>query len=204
MFRLVLHFVLTFATIGFGTFAAAATSCVGGFAGIYPCNNVDLLAHIPDYTPNGNAADVWGFMDLNSNREYVIVGYDTGSAVFDVTDAENPRELGFIDDQSRAWRDAKVYQFWNTTDNRWNAYAYVSAEDAADGLLVIDLTQLPAQTTPDLPAAHSRGRTATRIRNGSNIRSWTTAKTKRMNFLNCCSAMLWEVQLVQWPNCAST
>ena len=160
MFRLVLHFVLTFATIGFGTFAAAATSCVGGFAGIYPCSNVDLLAHIPDYTPNGNAADVWGFMDLNSNREYVIVGYDTGTAVFDVTDAENPRELGFIDDQSRAWRDAKVYQFWNATDNRWNAYAYVSAEDAADGLLVIDLTQLPHRVSRvgnvgSFPAAHN-------------------------------------------------
>lgn len=160
MFRLVLHFVLACATIGFGTFAAAATSCVGGFAGIYPCNNVDLLAHIPDYTTNGNAADVWGFMDLNSNREYVIVGYSTGTAVFDVTDAENPRELGFIDDQSRAWRDVKIHQFWNTTDNRWNAYAYVSAEDAADGLLVIDLTQLPHRiarvgNAGSFPAAHN-------------------------------------------------
>ncbi|MCH8944738.1 MAG: choice-of-anchor B family protein [Proteobacteria bacterium] len=160
MFRLVLHFVLACATIGFGTFAAAATSCVGGFAGIYPCNNVDLLAHIPDYTTSGSAADVWGFMDLNSNREYVIVGYDTGTAVFDVTDAENPREVGFIDGESTIWRDVKIHQFWNTTDNRWNAYAYVSAEDAADGLLVIDLTQLPHRVAQvgnagNFPAAHN-------------------------------------------------
>ena len=160
MFRLVLHFVLACATIGFGTFAAAATSCVGGFAGIYPCNNVDLLAHIPDYTTSGSAADVWGFMDLNSNREYVIVGYSTGTAVFDVTDAENPREVGFIDGESTIWRDVKIHQFWNTTDNRWNAYAYVSAEDAADGLLVIDLTQLPHRVAQvgnagNFPAAHN-------------------------------------------------
>ena len=148
MFRPILHIVLAFATLGFSTVAAAATTCVGGFAGIYPCSNVDLLAHIPDYTTSGNAADVCGFMDLNSNREYVIVGYDTGTAVFEVTDAENPREVGFVEGQSNTWRDAKIYQFWNTTDNRWNAYAYISAEDAADGLLVIDLTQLPHRVAP--------------------------------------------------------
>ena len=160
MFRPILHIVLAFATIGFSTVAATATTCVGGFAGIYPCSNVDLLAHIPDYTTSGNAADVWGFMDLNSNREYVIVGYDTGTAVFDVTDAENPREVGFVEGQSRIWRDAKIYQFWNTTDNRWNAYAYISAEDAADGLLVIDLTQLPHRVARignpgNFPSAHN-------------------------------------------------
>ena len=160
MFRPILHIVLAFATLGFSTVAAAATTCVGGFAGIYPCSNVDLLAHIPDYTTSGNAADVWGFMDLNSNREYVIVGYDTGTAVFDVTDAENPREVGFVDGQSNTWRDAKIYQFWNTTDNRWNAYAYISAEDAADGLLVIDLTQLPHRVARignpnNFPSAHN-------------------------------------------------
>ena len=188
MIRPVLHIVLAFTSIGFSTVAAAATPCVGGFAGIYPCSNVDLLAQIPDYTTSGNAADVWGFMDLNSDREYVIVGYNTGTAVFDVTDAENPREVGFILGQSRAWRDAKIYQFWNTTDNRWNAYAYVSAEDAADGLLVIDLTQLPHRVARvgnpgNFPATHNvyltnsdfstglslTGDTPTMILAGSNV-----------------------------------
>jgi len=60
-----------------------------------------------------------------------------------VTDAETPREVGFVDGQSTTWRDIKVHQFWNTADGRWNAYAYVTADNASDGLFIIDLSQLP-------------------------------------------------------------
>ncbi len=207
MFRHVLHIVLTCAAIGFSAVGAAATTCVGGIAGAYPCNKVDLLAHIPDHTSSGSAADVWGFMDLNSNREYVIVGYNTGTGVFDVTDAENPREVGFVGDQSDTWRDAKVYQFWNATDNRWNAYAYISAEDSTDGLLVIDLTQLPHRVARvgnagSFPAAHNvyltnsdfgtglslTGDTPTLILAGSTIgdgrfRSYTLADPAQPTFI---------------------
>jgi len=64
---------------------AAATTCTGGFAGAFPCSNVDLLAHIADRTPASRGADIWGFMDLNTHREYAIVGYSSGTAVYDVT-----------------------------------------------------------------------------------------------------------------------
>ena len=123
--------------------SAAATPCVGGFAGSFPCSNVDLLAHVADRTPSARGADIWGFMDLNTHREYAIVGYSSGTAVFDVTDAENPREVGFVNGQSTTWRDIKVHQFWNATDSRWNAYAYITADNASDGLFIIDLSQLP-------------------------------------------------------------
>ncbi len=122
---------------------AAATACGGGFAGSFPCSNVDLLAHVADRTPSARGADIWGLMDLNTHREYAIVGYSTGTAVFDVTDAENPREVGFVNGQSTTWRDIKVHQFWNATDSRWNAYAYITADNASDGLFIIDLSQLP-------------------------------------------------------------
>lgn len=122
---------------------AAATACVGGLAGSFPCNNVDLLAHIADRTPAARGADIWGFMDLNTHREYAIVGYSSGTAVYDVSDPENPREIGFIDGQSTTWRDIKVHQFWNSTDSRWNAYAYITADNASDGLFIIDLSELP-------------------------------------------------------------
>ena len=121
----------------------AATACVGGFAGAFPCSNVDLLAHVANRTPVARGSDLWGFMDLNTHREYAIVGYSSGTAVYDVTDAENPREVGFIDGQSTTWRDIKVYQFWNADDNRWNAFAYITADNASDGLFIIDLSQLP-------------------------------------------------------------
>jgi choice-of-anchor B domain-containing protein len=121
----------------------AATACVGGFAGAFPCDKVDLLAHIADRTPASRGSDIWGFMDLNTHREYAIVGYSSGTAVYDVSNAEKPREVGFIDGQSTTWRDVKVHQFWNAVDERWNAYAYVTADNASDGLFIIDLSQLP-------------------------------------------------------------
>jgi len=121
----------------------AATACVGGMAAGFPCSNVDLLAHVSDRTPSARGADIWGFIDLNTNREYAIMGYSSGTAVYDVSDAENPREVGFVDGQSTTWRDIKVYQFWNTSDQRWNAYAYVTADNASDGLFIVDLTRLP-------------------------------------------------------------
>lgn len=123
--------------------SVAATDCSGGFAGSFPCNNVNLLAHVADRTPAARGADIWGFMDLNSHREYAIVGYSSGTAVYDVSDAENPREVGFIDGQQTTWRDIKVHQFWNAPDGRWNAVAYITADNASDGLFIIDLSQLP-------------------------------------------------------------
>lgn len=137
-----------------------ATTCSGGFAGVFPCDNVDLLAHVSDRTPGARGADIWGFIDFNTNREYAIMGYSRGTAVYDVSDAEDPREVGFIDGQSTTWRDIKVYQFWNSSDNRWNAYAYITADNANDGLFIVDLTDLPHRISrvnyaSDFFAAHN-------------------------------------------------
>lgn len=153
---------------------AAATRCVNGLAGPYPCSNVDLLSHVADRTPGAKAADIWGFMDLNTHREYVIVGYSTGTAVFDVTDAENPREVGFIAGQSTAWRDIKVHQYWNVADSRWNAVAYIVADSATDGLFIIDLSQLPHRVVrinyaADFSAAHNVYLTDTEFGTGLSI-----------------------------------
>ncbi len=139
---------------------AAATACVAGLAGAFPCNNIDLLAHVADRTPGARGADIWGFLDLNTNREYAIVGYSIGTAVFDITDPENPREVGFIDGQSTVWRDIKVYQYWNAADGRWNAYAYITADDASDGLFIVDLSRLPHEVArvsypSDFGSAHN-------------------------------------------------
>ncbi|MGI9232295.1 MAG: choice-of-anchor B family protein [Woeseiaceae bacterium] len=138
----------------------SATTCSGGFAGAFPCDSVDLLAHISDRTPAARGADIWGFIDLNSNREYAIIGYSVGTAVYDVSDPENPREVGFVDGQSTTWRDIKVYQSWNSAEQRWDAYAYVTADNASDGLFIIDLRELPQRISrinysSDFAAAHN-------------------------------------------------
>jgi choice-of-anchor B domain-containing protein len=152
----------------------AATRCVGGFAAAFPCNNVDLLAHVADRTPGARGADIWGFMDLNTGREYAIVGYTTGTAVYDVSDAENPREVGFVDGQRTTWRDIKVYQLWSSSAQRWHSYAYVSADNASDGLLIIDLRELPQRISrisysSDFAAAHNVYLTGTEFSTGLSL-----------------------------------
>jgi choice-of-anchor B domain-containing protein len=123
-----------------------ATPCTGGSANGLPCSGVDLLSHfgLADISARpGGSADVWGFVDLNSNREYAIVGFNIGTGIFDVTDPENPREVGFIDGQQTSWRDIKVYQYWDDAAGRFMAFAYVTTDGASDGLFVIDLSGLP-------------------------------------------------------------
>ena len=126
--------------------SAVAAPCSGGSASGFACNNVDLLSHVArsgiSASPN-RVADIWGFTDLNTNREYAIVGVSIGTVVFDVTNPEAPREIGFIDGQSATWRDIKVYQFFDAASNRWRAYAYVTTDGASNGLFVLDLSELP-------------------------------------------------------------
>jgi choice-of-anchor B domain-containing protein len=124
----------------------AAAPCANGLSGGLDCVNAELLSRFSNNSVSAapaRTADIWGFTDLNSNREYAIVGYGTGTGVFDVTDPENPAEIGFIDGQSTFWRDIKVYQYFNAAEDRWNAYAYIVADSTTDGLFVIDLTELP-------------------------------------------------------------
>lgn len=123
-----------------------ATPCSNGSAAGLACDSIDLLAHMAfqDISASPNAAnDVWGFVDLNTGREYVVAGYNIGTAVIDVTDPESPREVGFIDGQHSTWRDIKVLQTFDATSDRWQAYAYVTTDGSSDGLFVIDLTRLP-------------------------------------------------------------
>lgn len=141
----------------------AAAPCTNGSVNGLDCENTSLLAHVPFADVSaapGAAADVWGFVDLNSGREYAIVGYNTGTAVFDVTDPGNPREVGFVDGQQTTWRDIKVYQYFDAAEGRWNANAYVTTDGSGDGLFVIDLTDLPQRIrrvgyASDFSAAHN-------------------------------------------------
>jgi choice-of-anchor B domain-containing protein len=138
------------------------TPCVAGRAGSYPCRAIDFLSQLrPDQfsTKPTDINDLWGYVDLDDNREYAIVGLRNGTAVVDVTDPLNPLEVGTIPGLSTLWRDVKVYQFYNEAENRWDAYAYVTAE-ANQGLQIIDLTNLPesislAATYTGFASAHN-------------------------------------------------
>lgn len=120
------------------------TPCIDGSADGFACNNMSLLAHVPlsDFPSKPiSANDIWGHIDLNSNKEYAIIGLRNGVAVVDVTTPTSPEVIGSISGLSSSWRDIKVYQYFDTPSLRWQAYAYTTTE-ANEGLTIIDLNDL--------------------------------------------------------------
>ncbi|BDX06977.1 choice-of-anchor B family protein [Planctobacterium marinum] len=136
-------------------------TCESGMAGEYTCNNIDLVSHVPLSEFEASAAnDIWGHIDLNSNTEYAIIGLRNGVSVVSLADPSNPQVVGKITQQSTTWRDIKVYQYFDTELERWQAYAYVTADSASVGLTILDLNNLPneitvASTTRSDTAAHN-------------------------------------------------
>ena len=130
--------------------AQSATPCVDGFAGDHACDKIDLLAHLPlsSFSSNPSAAnDIWGFYDLNDGREYALIGLENGVGVVEVSDPESPRIVTVINGESTKWRDLKHYQRFNTDSGRWDNYAYVTADYADVGTMIIDLRGLPNTAT---------------------------------------------------------
>ncbi|GGW72591.1 choice-of-anchor B family protein [Alteromonas halophila] len=124
----------------------SAAACTNGESAGFKCNNLSLLGHVPlSELPTGSssASDIWGHVDLNTMREYAIIGLRRGVAVVDVTDPTSPAVIGSISGTSTTWRDIKVYQYYKHNAREWRAYAYVTADLASDGLRVIDLNNLP-------------------------------------------------------------
>jgi choice-of-anchor B domain-containing protein len=127
----------------------SAAACIDGLSGGFPCQNMSLLTHIPLSELPGNpstANDIWGHYDLNTNKEYAIIGQRNGISVVDVSAPEQPIIVGNIPGVSSTWRDIKVYQFFDPPSNRWRAYAYATTE-GNEGLTIIDLNNLPNDIT---------------------------------------------------------
>jgi len=120
----------------FSFLSQSQTPCVDGMAGIYPCENVDLMSTISLADLGGvtNMNDIWGWTDAESEREFAIVGLRNGTSFVEVTDPVNPAVLGFLETATvnSLWRDVKVY----------NDYAFIVSEASAHGMQVFDLSQL--------------------------------------------------------------
>lgn len=115
---------------------SALAECVGDFAGIYPCNDYNLMAQMP-LSVFGAAAgnDSWGWTDPTTGKEYALMATDTNVSFVDITDTTNPIYLGNLPTatQSSAWRDVKVYK----------NHAFIVADNAGNhGMQVFDLTRL--------------------------------------------------------------
>ena len=91
------------------------TICTNGFAGIYPCDKVDLMSQLsfPQIGGNGTTkgSGCWGWTDPLNNKEYAIMGCTTHTAFVDITNPSQPVYKGKIvghNNTSSIWREISV------------------------------------------------------------------------------------------------
>ena len=96
-------------------------------------SNISLIGTLNYPGTEGN--DVWGYVD-STGREYALVGMQNGFSVVDLSDPYNPTESFFISGAQSIWRDIKV----------WDHYAFVTTDEGADGLLIVDLNDMTGNT----------------------------------------------------------
>ena len=141
----------------------AAAACVSGSAAGFPCDRMSLLSHmsLQQMQPaSSRGADLWGYTDLNTGREYVVMGLSSGVAVVDVTDPQVPQQVAYTTGTPTIWRESTIYQRYDAAAKRWRAYAYITADNVNDYMTVLDLSGLPNSVehvgyTADFRAAHS-------------------------------------------------
>ena len=91
--------------------------------------NMNLIGQL-EYTQDLN--DIWGYA-APDGTEYALVGTRNGFSIVSLADPANPTEVAFIPGGSTTWRDIKT----------WGETAYVVCDNCPDGLLVVDLSDLP-------------------------------------------------------------
>ncbi|MBF45262.1 MAG: hypothetical protein CMD38_03075 [Flavobacteriales bacterium] len=96
-------------------------------------SNISLIGSL-DY-PGTEGSDVWGYVD-STGTEYALVGMQNGFSVVNLSVPSNPTESFFIPGVQSTWRDIKV----------WGDYAYVTADEGSDGLLIVDLNDMTGST----------------------------------------------------------
>ncbi|MFT4604605.1 MAG: choice-of-anchor B domain-containing protein [Rhodothermales bacterium] len=123
---------------------SGAVTCQNGFADLYPCENVDLIAFFSlDDLQAGQyrANDLWGWEDPQTGRRYVLLGLENATAFVDITEPATPVLVGRLPltqgARASVWRDIKVYA----------DHAFVVADGAGPhGMQVFDLAQLRGLT----------------------------------------------------------
>lgn len=142
------------------TISFAEVPCEGGMAGAYPCNDYDLLLHIPLTTFGANSAnDSWGWTDPTTDKEYALLGLDTGTAFIDISTPGEAIYLGILPTATvnSSWRDLKVYK----------DHLFIVSEAAGHGMQVFDLTRLRNVTS--LPSTFDADAHFTGFGNAHNI-----------------------------------
>ena len=95
--------------------------------------------YVGQYNYNTNLSDSWGYTD-NLGNEYAIIGLVNGVSILDLSTPSNPVEVGFAPGAQSVWRDIKV----------WGEFAYITCDQGNDGLMIIDMSNLPNGITYSL------------------------------------------------------
>lgn len=145
MKKIKLLLAVLFLISGIRTFSQSP--CENGFAGIYPCENVDLLARMTLSEIGGglNTNDIWGWVSPVTGREYALVGASNGTAFVDIGNPTDPVYLGILPTHttSSLWRDIETF----------GNYVVVGSEAPGHGLQFMDLLQLDLVTEPPVEFA---------------------------------------------------
>ncbi len=102
-------------------------------------------------------SDIWGYTDPQGN-EYAIATTSVGTSILDLSDPTNPQEIDFISGSYTYWRDAKT----------WGTYAYIVSE-TNNGLLIVDLSNLPNNVTYNVWGGDNFQGSNTNISSAHNI-----------------------------------
>jgi choice-of-anchor B domain-containing protein len=132
--------LFTLVTILFSFNLMGQTPCENGVVSGYPCNQVDLYAHLNNQDLSGTTgvqgSDIWGWTDPQTNKEYVLMGQTNGVVFVDISNPSSPNIIGRLPSHtgnSSAWRDIKVY----------NNHAFIVAENnSGHGMQVFNLARL--------------------------------------------------------------
>ena len=128
---------------GLPSITGTGLPCTQGKAGIFPCDNVELVSFLPISEIGGGRGvtinDLWGWTDPETDREYVVAGLRDSTTFVDVTDESHPIFVGKLpkaqESPASLWRDVKVY----------NNTALIAADASGPhGVQFFDLTQLRA------------------------------------------------------------
>ena len=143
--------MLVSASDALGALTGEERRCTDGMVGPFECDDVELLAFVPNSILRAGASargvrtnDNWGWTDPDTGREYALVGRNDGTSFIDITDPVNPVLIGDLPKPadtppSQLWRDIKTYK----------NHAFIVADGAgAHGMQIFDLTRLRSVADP--------------------------------------------------------
>ncbi|SMO72671.1 choice-of-anchor B family protein [Gracilimonas mengyeensis] len=174
-----MHRVLAFLLIGFFAVscslfdndrkASVPFPCEDGMADGYPCENVDMFAHLSLYELTGDSVDtrlndIWGWTDPQTQKEYALVGYTTGVSFVDISDPAQPLVVGRLPESNLRAKYKRLsfdqypscnLSIGNTEFSRsltegstwrdvkvYDNHAFVVSDAQPHGMQVFDLTKL--------------------------------------------------------------